>query len=257
MVRQKIQIKKIDNLTARQVTFSKRRRGLFKKAHELSTLCDADVALIVFSATGKLFDYSSTSSMMQLIQRHNQQSETSNKYGQQNLIIQTESDHHALISKQHADMSLELKYNNTSVFIKDMFFILITWKSRNNCFNNRQLMGEELQGLAMHDLMKLEKMIEIGLGRVGKTKNDKLLDEISRLKTRESELVDENAWLKQRAEVNSAEESTIINCHGLVDDNITTSDTSLKLAYRSPTANERRRKQTKNGENNSKSANKY
>ncbi|GFP86803.1 mads-box protein jointless [Phtheirospermum japonicum] len=61
MVRQKIQIKKIDNLTARQVTFSKRRRGLFKKAHELSTLCDADVALIVFSATGKLFDYSSPS----------------------------------------------------------------------------------------------------------------------------------------------------------------------------------------------------
>ncbi|KAL0357024.1 UNVERIFIED_CONTAM: MADS-box protein JOINTLESS [Sesamum calycinum] len=60
MVRQKIQIKKIDNLTARQVTFSKRRRGLFKKAQELSTLCDAEIALIVFSATGKLFDYSSS-----------------------------------------------------------------------------------------------------------------------------------------------------------------------------------------------------
>ncbi|KAL6515338.1 hypothetical protein OROHE_018970 [Orobanche hederae] len=61
MVRQKIEIKKIDNLTARQVTFSKRRRGLFKKAQELSTLCDAELALIVFSATGKLFDYSSNS----------------------------------------------------------------------------------------------------------------------------------------------------------------------------------------------------
>lgn len=62
MVRQKIQIKKIDNLTARQVTFSKRRRGLFKKAQELSTLCDAEVALIVFSATGKLFEFSSSRS---------------------------------------------------------------------------------------------------------------------------------------------------------------------------------------------------
>lgn len=60
MVRQKIQIKKIDNLTTRQVTFSKRRRGLFKKAQELSTLCDAEIALIVFSATGKLFEYSSS-----------------------------------------------------------------------------------------------------------------------------------------------------------------------------------------------------
>ncbi|RRT82478.1 hypothetical protein B296_00000987 [Ensete ventricosum] len=57
MVREKIQIKKIDNTAARQVTFSKRRRGLFKKAAELSVLCDADVALIVFSSTGKLFEF--------------------------------------------------------------------------------------------------------------------------------------------------------------------------------------------------------
>lgn len=58
MTRAKIKIKKIDNITARQVTFSKRRRGLFKKAEELSVLCDAEVGLIVFSSTGKLFDYS-------------------------------------------------------------------------------------------------------------------------------------------------------------------------------------------------------
>ncbi|MBA0702032.1 hypothetical protein Goari_020543 [Gossypium aridum] len=60
MTRQRIEIKKIANTAARQVTFSKRRRGLFKKAHELSTLCDAEIALIVFSTTGKLFKYSST-----------------------------------------------------------------------------------------------------------------------------------------------------------------------------------------------------
>ncbi|KNA07339.1 hypothetical protein SOVF_172860 [Spinacia oleracea] len=60
MVRQRIQIKKIDNVTARQVTFSKRRRGLIKKAHELSTLCDAEIGLIVFSSTGKLFEFSNS-----------------------------------------------------------------------------------------------------------------------------------------------------------------------------------------------------
>ncbi|XP_040942404.1 MADS-box protein AGL24 isoform X5 [Gossypium hirsutum] len=60
MAREKIKIKKIDNLTARQVTFSKRRRGLFKKAEELSVLCDAEVALIIFSATGKLFEFASS-----------------------------------------------------------------------------------------------------------------------------------------------------------------------------------------------------
>ncbi|KAI3759298.1 hypothetical protein L6452_07005 [Arctium lappa] len=74
MVRQKTQIRKIENLAARQVTFSKRRRGLFKKAQELSTLCDIDVALIVFSATGKLFHYPS-SSMNQVLERHRLQSE--------------------------------------------------------------------------------------------------------------------------------------------------------------------------------------
>ncbi|KAJ6917277.1 hypothetical protein NC652_019599 [Populus alba x Populus x berolinensis] len=68
MTRKKIQIKKIDNIAARQVTFSKRRRGLFKKAYELSTLCDAEIALIVFSATGKLFEYSNTS-MGEVIER--------------------------------------------------------------------------------------------------------------------------------------------------------------------------------------------
>jgi hypothetical protein len=59
MTRRKIETKKIENTTARQVTFSKRRRGLFKKALELSTLCDAQLALVVFSATGKVFDFSS------------------------------------------------------------------------------------------------------------------------------------------------------------------------------------------------------
>ncbi|MFS7949186.1 putative transcription factor MADS-type1 family [Helianthus anomalus] len=61
MARTKIKIKRIDNITARQVTFSKRRRGLLKKAEELAVLCDADVALIIFSATGKLFEYASSS----------------------------------------------------------------------------------------------------------------------------------------------------------------------------------------------------
>ncbi|OWM63645.1 hypothetical protein CDL15_Pgr008188 [Punica granatum] len=60
MTRKRTEIKKIDNLSARQVTFTKRRRGLIKKAHQLSTLCDAEIALIIFSFTGKLFEFSSS-----------------------------------------------------------------------------------------------------------------------------------------------------------------------------------------------------
>ncbi|AES64825.1 putative transcription factor MADS-type1 family [Medicago truncatula] len=55
--RQKIEMKKITNESNLQVTFSKRRSGLFKKASELCTLCGADVALVVFSPREKVFSF--------------------------------------------------------------------------------------------------------------------------------------------------------------------------------------------------------
>ncbi|XP_024403429.1 uncharacterized protein [Physcomitrium patens] len=61
MGRVKLEIKKIENPTNRQVTYSKRRNGLIKKAYELSVLCDVDVALIMFSPSGKLTQYSNCS----------------------------------------------------------------------------------------------------------------------------------------------------------------------------------------------------
>ena len=61
MGRGRVQLKRIENKINRQVTFSKRKAGLLKKAHEISVLCDAEVALIVFSHKGKLFEYSSDS----------------------------------------------------------------------------------------------------------------------------------------------------------------------------------------------------
>ncbi|KAI3959003.1 hypothetical protein MKX01_023679 [Papaver californicum] len=57
MGRQKIEIKRIEKEDARQVTFSKRRGGVFKKAHELTTLCGAEIAIIVFSPAGKPFSF--------------------------------------------------------------------------------------------------------------------------------------------------------------------------------------------------------
>lgn len=61
MARGKIQIKRIENATNRQVTYSKRRNGLFKKANELTVLCDAKVSIIMFSSSGKLQEYVSPS----------------------------------------------------------------------------------------------------------------------------------------------------------------------------------------------------
>lgn len=61
MGRGKVQLRRIENKINRQVTFSKRRGGLVKKALEISVLCDAEVALIVFSHKGKIFEYTSDS----------------------------------------------------------------------------------------------------------------------------------------------------------------------------------------------------
>ncbi|RZR88785.1 hypothetical protein BHM03_00016436 [Ensete ventricosum] len=58
MGRGRVQLKRIENKINRQVTFSKRRSGLLKKAHEISVLCDAEVALIIFSTKGRLYEYS-------------------------------------------------------------------------------------------------------------------------------------------------------------------------------------------------------
>ncbi|KAJ9166476.1 hypothetical protein P3X46_021224 [Hevea brasiliensis] len=169
MAREKIKIKKIDNITARQVTFSKRRRGLFKKAEELSVLCDADVALIIFSATGKLFEYCS-SSMKDIIARHNLHSNKLDKLDRPSLELELQNSNHEQLSKEVAEKTHQL----------------------------RQMRGEDLQGLNMEDLQQLEKMLETGLSRVLETKGDKMMNEISALEKKGALLLEENKALKQK-----------------------------------------------------------
>ncbi|XP_078437277.1 developmental protein SEPALLATA 2-like isoform X7 [Wolffia australiana] len=56
----KKKIRRIENPAARQVTFSKRRRSLLKKAQELAVLCDASVGLVAITESGKVHEFSST-----------------------------------------------------------------------------------------------------------------------------------------------------------------------------------------------------
>ncbi|KAI7748511.1 hypothetical protein M8C21_011748, partial [Ambrosia artemisiifolia] len=65
-----VELKRIENKINRQVTFAKRRNGLLKKAYELSVLCDAEVALIIFSNRGKLYEFCSNSSMLKTLERY-------------------------------------------------------------------------------------------------------------------------------------------------------------------------------------------
>lgn len=61
MGRRKIEMKMVKDRNSRQVTFSKRRAGLFKKAHELAILCAAQIAIVVFSPGGKPFSFGNPS----------------------------------------------------------------------------------------------------------------------------------------------------------------------------------------------------
>ncbi|XP_073013929.1 MADS-box transcription factor 22 isoform X2 [Typha latifolia] len=221
MAREKIQIRKIDNTTARQVTFSKRRRGLFKKAAELSILCDAEVALIVFSSTGKLFQFAS-SSMKDIIEKHSIHSKNLQKLDQPSLDLNLEKGNCTSLSKQVAETSLQL----------------------------RQMRGEELDGLSIEELQQLEKNIDVGLTRVLHRKDEKLMEQINCLQQKGVELMEENVRLRNqilqipsvgKQAVNETEnvivedgqssESVATASHsgGGSQDYDDTSDTSLKL----------------------------
>ncbi|KAG6474434.1 hypothetical protein ZIOFF_068369 [Zingiber officinale] len=160
MVREKIQIRKIDNTAARQVTFSKRRRGLFKKASELSVLCDADVALIVFSSTGKLFEFCS-SSMKQILEKHSSHTKNLEKQDQVSLDLNLDNYKYVSLKKQITEASLQL----------------------------RQMRGEALESLTVEELQQLEKKLEAGLNRVLDKKDAHFTEQINTLQEKVSEIL--------------------------------------------------------------------
>ncbi|KAL9269361.1 MADS-box protein JOINTLESS-like protein [Drosera capensis] len=168
MVRQKIKIIKIDNTTARQVTFSKRRRGLLKKAEELSILCDAQVGLIIFSSTGKLFEYSSPN-MMSIIARYNSLSTDQERREELELLL-SENSNIAGLREELAQKSLELS----------------------------QMKGNDLQELDIEELVRVEKQLEVSLSRVVDTKLKTIMDDIASLQEKGLRLRAENQKLKQK-----------------------------------------------------------
>ncbi|GKU95383.1 hypothetical protein SLEP1_g8745 [Rubroshorea leprosula] len=179
MVRGKTQMKRIENATSRQVTFSKRRNGLLKKAFELSVLCEAEVALIIFSTRGKLYEFSS-SCMNKTIERYQKKSEkhSGNTKGlHENILNEMEETH---------DLGKKIE------FLEDY---------------RRRLLGEGLGLCSIDDLQNLETQLDRSLAKIRARKTQLLLERIEKLKGEERQLLDDNAKLREKCSMRPRDES--------------------------------------------------
>ncbi|XP_034676445.1 MADS-box transcription factor 23-like isoform X5 [Vitis riparia] len=186
MGRGKIVIRRIDNSTSRQVTFSKRRNGLLKKAKELAILCDAEVGVIIFSSTGKLYDYASTS-IKSITERY----------------IKAKEEHQQLVNP-----TSEVKFWQREA-------AMLRQQLQHLQENHRQMMGEELSGLSVKDLQNLENQLEMSLRGVRMKKDQILIDEIQELNQKGNLLHNENVELYKKVygtrEVNGTNKNAFTN----------------------------------------------
>ncbi|WKA02297.1 hypothetical protein VitviT2T_020504 [Vitis vinifera] len=168
MGRGKIEIKKIENANSRQVTFSKRRVGLLKKASELAILCDAQVGVIIFSNTGKLFEFSSTS-MKRIISRYNK-----------------------LDSSEGALVEYKAEEPKEVDILKDEIRKLQT--------RQLQLLGKDLSGLSLKELQNLEQQLNESLLSVKERKEQVLMEQLEQSRVQEQRAVLENETLRRQVE---------------------------------------------------------
>ncbi|CAJ1952597.1 unnamed protein product [Sphenostylis stenocarpa] len=170
MGRGRVVLERIENKINRQVTFSKRRSGLLKKAFELSVLCDAEVALIIFSSRGKLFQYSSTE-INKIIERYRQC-----RYSKSQTGDSSELDSQ---SSYHEFLKLRAKYESLER-------------------TQRHFQGEDLEPLSFKELQSLEKQLDITLALTRQQQTKKLIARADELREKVHKLEDLNKQLESK-----------------------------------------------------------
>ncbi|KAM7471218.1 hypothetical protein LguiA_009401 [Lonicera macranthoides] len=177
MGRGRVELKRIENKINRQVTFAKRRNGLLKKACELSVLCDAEVALIIFSNRGKLYEFCSSPSMLKTLERYQKCS-----YG---------------------SLDVSQPVNET----QNNYIDYMTLKARVEVLqrSQRNLLGEDLGPLSTKELEQLEHQLEMSLKQIRSTKTQFMLDQLADLRRREQMLAETNKALRSKLEESAPE----------------------------------------------------
>ncbi|XP_011071241.1 agamous-like MADS-box protein AGL27 isoform X4 [Sesamum indicum] len=170
MGRRKLEMKRIEDNSARQVTFSKRRKGLLKKAKELSVLCDLDVALLIISRHGKLHHFSSNNSLTEILERYHSH-------------IEAESSPSTAV----CESLVECSKHSRSVSCGELLQIV-----------ERDLEEPLVDQLSVTDLLHLENELQAALTQTRTTKTHLLLDSISSLHEKEKMLVEEKGVLEEK-----------------------------------------------------------
>ncbi|KAI3930011.1 hypothetical protein MKW98_004165 [Papaver atlanticum] len=174
MGRGRVELKRIENKINRQVTFAKRRNGLLKKAYELSVLCDAEVALIIFSNRGKLYEFCSSSSMFKTLERYQKCN-----YGQPETNVSARE---------------SLEHSSHQEYLKLKARVEALQRSQRN------LLGEDLGPLSGKELEFLEKQLDSSLKQIRSTRTQYMLDQLTDLQRREQMLSEANKSLRRRLE---------------------------------------------------------
>ncbi|EXB89129.1 MADS-box protein [Morus notabilis] len=170
MGRGRVELKRIENKINRQVTFAKRRNGLLKKAYELSVLCDAEVALIIFSSRGKLYEFCSGSCMIKTLEKYQKYS-----YG-----------------SLEATQPINDTQSSYQEYLKLKARVEVLQRSQRN------LLGEDLGPLSSKELEHLENQLETSLRHIRSTRRI-LIDFSQRFQTQS--MLDQLADLQQRCPI--------------------------------------------------------
>ncbi|GMI75870.1 AGAMOUS-like 6, REDUCED SHOOT BRANCHING 1 [Hibiscus trionum] len=207
MGRGRVELKRIENKINRQVTFSKRRNGLLKKAYELSVLCDAELALIIFSNRGKLFEFGSSGT-----------AKTLERYQQ---CCFTPQPQHNFPEHQTQNWSQEV--------------IKLKGKYEEMERTQRHLLGEDLGSLNLKELQNIEKQLEGALALARQRKTHIMMEQMEDLRRKERQLGELNKQLKSKLD---AEDQRLKTIQGLWSTSSSTaaenSDFALQLSHPNP-----------------------